>query len=905
MNSAVAKKTLGRFRSINAKMSLILAAILFVCMTGIVVFFLIGNLERSVGAEQQRLASLGSIYRSVLSEPVFNQDKAATRAVLRSLRDISTLRQAAVHDANGALLGEMGGGAVLERKVLNASEFNLFDVMNKETVRIESEILYGGNVVGSLRLIADISWLVRQFWVQVGFALLATAATIIIAWIFGNVLIRRASRRLSALASGLADIGTNENLDYQFTRETNDEVGILVDAFNDMMGRINDRDRALRHYNENLEKTVSERTSELLIARDDAQNANAAKSEFLAIMSHEIRTPMNGMMVMAQMLAAAPLSPRHLRFAEIINRSGQNLLSIINDVLDISKIEAGKLTIETTPFSIDDMLADIHGLFYERAREKQIEISYKVAPSVPDILIGDTTRLNQVITNLVNNALKFTEKGGVTIDVATSQSGDGLRLHVDVTDTGIGIAQDKLGLVFERFAQADKSITRRYGGTGLGLAISRRLVEAMGGEISVSSREGHGSTFAFHVAVEAEEIAEPVTHFDKVKIKVVMRDLFQRNVLIENLTAHGARVVSDPSDKSYDILLCDDAQIVDTSGTAAFFVEPAIDAMETGYKSRGRLIFSVPTSRKQVRQLAAAIDSRDFAGFRAGNRNVDKAQSFAEFRGLRALAVDDNTVNREVLVEALSSMGIETDTAINGEDALAKAKAKNYDVIFMDCSMPVMDGYTATRILRDGEKGSDRHTPIVAITALTERRGKDDWRHAGMDGWISKPFTIPSVAERITTLVLKHSAANLDTSALSDEEKLIAKFEVMPLLDEQTVSMITRLGSKGDTPAVRKIHDLFVTQSTQAIEQLMDAGDRDLDEVASLAHTLQSVSLSIGAARVSAMAAHVEDNAKTGKSVPPSFLTELKKCLELSEVAIIARFGVVSQKTKASALKRA
>jgi CheY-like chemotaxis protein len=551
------------------------------------------------------------------------------------------------------------------------------------------------------------------------------------------------------------------------------------------------------------------------------------------------------------------------------------------------------------------MLADIHGLFYERAREKQIEISYKVAPSVPDILIGDPTRLNQVITNLVNNALKFTEKGGVSIGVKTSQTASGMKLHVDVTDTGIGIAADKLALVFERFAQADQTISRRFGGTGLGLAISRRLVEAMGGEISVSSREGEGSNFAFDVAVDTEQAAAPAASFVNKKIKVVMRNRFQQNTLVKILAAHGAQVATDPKDKSSNIVLSDDLEIIDASLTTALFVEPAIDAMDAGYKNRGRLSFSIPTSRKQVRQLALALEMQDFTGFRAANRSLDRAQSFIEFRGLRALAVDDNTVNREVLVEALSSMGIEADTAINGEDALVKAKAQDYDVIFMDCSMPVMDGYTATRILRDGEKGTGKRIPIVAITALTERRGKDDWRHAGMDGWISKPFTIPSVAERITTLVLKHEATHLNASEMSDEEKLIAKFEVLPLLDEQTVSMIARLGSKGDSPAVRKIHDLFVTQSTQAIEKLNASNEDDLEEMATLAHMLQSVSLSIGAARVSRMAAHVEDDAKAGKAVPQSFLREMKNCQDLSAQAIAARFGVVNTKPRTTALKSA
>ena len=893
MMHAKTDKPAGRFRSINTRMSLIMAAILFVCMTGMVVFFLIDNLKRSVEAEQQRLTSLGSVYRAVLSEPVANSDKTATRDVLRSLRDIATLRQAAVHNANGELLGEMGGGAVLERTVLNSGSFGLFEIMSKQTVRIESQIMRGGKPVGTLRLIADISWVIAQFWLQVGIALIVAAGAISVAFVIGNMLIRRASRRLSTLASGLADIGTKDTLAYKFTRESNDEVGILVDAFNDMMGRIQDRDQALRSYNENLEQTVLQRTSELVIARDEAESANAAKSEFLAMMSHEIRTPMNGMMVMAQMLAAAPLSPRHLRFAEIINRSGQNLLSIINDVLDISKIESGKLVIESSPFSIDDMFADVHGLFFERARENSISISYSIEPSVPDVLIGDATRLNQVLTNLVNNALKFTEKGGVTIHASSKPTANGSMLQISVADTGIGIAQDKLALVFERFAQADQTITRRFGGTGLGLAISRRLVEAMGGEISVESTEGHGSTFTFNVEIEAEQDPNSIDVFHGAKIQVSHCDPILSANLVSSLRAFGADASAGTVVNDYDLLLSDDVSSVDNSTGRTVFLEALIDAKESGYSSRGRLVLSMPTSRNQIRLLVNAIKTQDFTSLRAGNRAASRTQTFEQFRGLRALAVDDNTVNREVLLEALTSMEIEADTAVNGEDALSKAGAKNYDIIFMDCSMPVMDGYMATRMLRDREKATGRHVPIVAITALTENGGKDSWRLAGMDAWISKPFTIPAVAERVSSLVLKHTAPSVDHSVLSEAQQLEARFEGMPVLDEQTVSMIARLGSKGSDPAARRIRDLFVTNGKAALVQLAQASsEHQYDLMETIAHNLRALSQSAGAARLSAMAAQLEETTKAGQPADPQLLLLMQATFEISQRELNGRFGL-------------
>ncbi|MGL4488594.1 MAG: ATP-binding protein, partial [Rhizobiaceae bacterium] len=586
----------------------------------------------------------------------------------------------------------------------------------------------------------------------------------------------------------------------------------------------------------------------------------------------------------------------------IINRSGQNLLSIINDVLDISKIEAGKLTTERSPFSIDDILADLHGLFYERAREKSVSIGYHVDPSVPDALIGDATRLNQVITNLVNNALKFTEKGGVTIGVSSRQSEKGLLLEIKVTDTGIGIAADKLELVFERFTQADQSITRRFGGTGLGLAISRRLVEAMGGDISVKSREGFGSSFTFDVVVDAEENTRPTNILTGSRIKISMKDALQSEVLSESLRKFGARVTNEAADNSYVLLLSDDVGAVDQSSRTALFLESAIDVSDFGYKKRGRLIFSVPSTRSQIRQLADAIASQDFTSFRAGNLTINRAQNLAEFRGLRALAVDDNTVNREVIVEALSSMGIETETAVNGEDALSKAKAVDYDIIFMDCSMPVMDGYTATRILRDREKGGERRVPIVAITALSEHGNKQSWQDAGMDAWISKPFTIPAIAERVSKLVLKHTAAPLLSSTMNEDEQLIAKFEAIPLLDEQTVSMIARLGSAGHNPATLKILNLFVANASAALDQLTNVNDpKEAEPMVTIVRNLHSFSQSVGALRLAHMAAHFKDGLKSGRAVEPWLLAVVGETFDASRRELIGRFGLAPMEKRATA----
>lgn len=864
-------------------MSLIAASTMFVCTMTTVGVFLVGNFRQSVEAEQSRLQSIASVFSAVLSKPVADADAVAARNALRALRDMPSILQASVHDSRGGLLAEMGGGAVLERSVLRSEKVSVLDLIDIETLEIQRQVINGGASVGTLELTVDVSWLSELFWSRLAAAGMFATGAIAAGFFIGQRLVKRATRPLADLAGSLSGIGANETLHYNFRRVTDDEVGVLIDAFNDMMGRIDERDRSLRAYSDSLEDTVQKRTAELVTARDEAERANAAKSEFLSMMSHEIRTPMNGMMVMAQMLAAAPLSPRHLRFAEIINRSGQNLLAIINDVLDISKIEAGRLELEAAPFSLDQLFADVYGLFSERARERGIFLGFAVDPSVPQTLVGDAVRLNQIITNLVNNALKFTEKGGVTIRASAEKAGSGYKVAIRVDDTGIGIAKDKLGLVFERFSQADQTITRRFGGTGLGLAISKRLVEAMGGDISVASVEGRGSAFTAVVSLHAEQ--EPMTNvnFAGAKVEVSCASAMQANLLREQLRKFGAAIAEDGSAA---LLLTDNEADAKQGRRTALLLVPALEVAETSYRTRGRLEFAIPAGRESFARLADASASGDFSSFRNLVRSTEQVHTYDEFRGLRALAVDDNTVNREVLNEALTSMGVRVDMAANGEEALQLASDNVYDVIFMDCSMPVMDGFTATRILREREKDSGRRTPVVAITALSEGVGEHSWRASGMDAWISKPFTIPSVASRISTLVLKrHEQTGGEAGS--------ATFEALPLLDEPTILMIERLTTGDSSVTAKRIHGLFKSSAGSAIDQIDEAiRGQDGGKQAENLHSLRSVSQSAGATRLAGAAEAYELIAKSGRSLEASHVASLHAIFERSEREFVSRLGL-------------
>ena len=365
-------------------------------------------------------------------------------------------------------------------------------VLGSGTAEVRAPIYYGRQVVGRVVLLGKLGDGLGRLLTSLLLSLGAGLAAALVGP-GGGLAAAAAHRR----PGGGADPGDEGGAGKPRLRprrrsiETDDEVGDLVSGFNEMLAEIRTRDVMLADHLAGLEQTVAERTHDLAVAKDSAEQANHAKSDFLATMSHEIRTPMNGVMVMAEMLAAGELPPKQRRFAEVIAKSGASLIAIINDILDFSKIEAGKLELEAAPADPAELAEDVLALFWERARAKGLDLAAYIDPATPALIETDPTRLRQVIGNLVNNAIKFTETGAVMVQIAPV--GDWLR--VAVRDTGIGIPADKISTLFEAFTQADQSTTRRFGGTGLGLAICKRLAEAMGGALTAASEVGRGSVF--------------------------------------------------------------------------------------------------------------------------------------------------------------------------------------------------------------------------------------------------------------------------------------------------------------------------------------------------------------------------------------------------------------------------
>ncbi len=841
--------------------------------------------------KRAELYASANVFASAISAHVRDGDKSSTLNALRAISYISSIEYVRVELLDDSLFVELGSAtAVLQdEKTRLFPEHSALDMLTSSSTAASVPIVHGGETIATLTIHADTGSLSSRIGILLYDALVAAIFAGGIGVLIALKMQRAITDPIMSLARVMGRVRESGDFSMRAAPTGDDETAQLVDTFNTMLDHIQERDGKLQAHQRNLTKTVEMRTAQLRTAKEVAEAANMAKSDFLATMSHEIRTPMNGMLAMADLLSKARLAPQQKRYAEVIAKSGQSLLAIINDILDFSKIEAGRLELEEIAIQPAAIVDDVVSLFWERAASKGIDLVAYVSPDTPEEIEGDPVRLSQVLSNLVNNALKFTEEGHVTVAVKchkprSAKAGAKCTIEFSVTDTGVGIAEDKQAAIFEAFSQADQTTTRKFGGTGLGLAISRRLVEAMNGELGLTSKPDKGSRFFFTVPTAALKPPTEIRriHEEKRAIiaiegdatpKMLARYIRETGIIPqlvgpeENFGPHIA--CADMIFASVDFF---DAYQEAISAGEAQWIPARICVCELGDTAPERMLESgivedllmAPLSRRDVmEQINRILDDR-MRGMAALQEEASNEPSQIAFTGQHVLAADDSAVNREVVQEALSRLNLKVTLAADGREAVHHAQDRNFDLILMDCSMPEMDGYEATQAIRALEKrGGGGRVPIVALTAHVA--GKNDvWRDAGMDDYITKPFTLDSLAAVIGKYLefAPDSATPGETKQKGAAEPDTQTQSVA--FDRTVLDQIAAMQSGGTNLPLRALN-LFDQHSREAMRGLAESLKSGSNEqIARAAHALKSMSVNVGARALGGACGNIEAQARAG-----------------------------------------